>query len=94
MNKTEFTEALKERCSNDFETKAAAARVTDAVFDIIKDEVINGGSVQIVGFGTFDSADRAARTGKNPQTGESIQIPAKKVPIFKAGKTFKDAVNQ
>ena len=64
-----------------------------AVFDAIKDEVVAGNKVDIAGFGSFQSADRAARTARNPQTGEAIQVAAKKAVKFKASKTFKDALN-
>lgn len=64
-----------------------------ALFEAIKDEVKAGNKVDIAGFGSFVASDRAARTGRNPQTGEVIQIAAKKSPTFKASKTFKDALN-
>ncbi len=64
-----------------------------AVFDTIKTEVVAGNKVDIAGFGSFQSADRAARTARNPQTGETIQIAAKKAVKFKVSKTFKDALN-
>lgn len=64
-----------------------------AVFDAIKDEVIAGNKVDIAGFGSFQPADRAARTARNPQTGEVIQVAAKKAVKFKVSKTFKDALN-
>ena len=64
-----------------------------AVFDAIKDEVVAGNKVDIAGFGSFQPADRAARTARNPQTGEVIQVAAKKAVKFKASKTFKDALN-
>jgi DNA-binding protein HU-beta len=64
-----------------------------AVFDAIKDEVVAGNKVDIAGFGSFQPADRAARTARNPQTGEAIQVAAKKAVKFKASKTFKDALN-
>jgi DNA-binding protein HU-beta len=74
-------------------TKAAAGRALDAVIDSITDSLKQGDSVVLVGFGTFSVRDRAARTGRNPQTGAEIQIAAAKVPAFKAGKALKDAVN-
>lgn len=64
-----------------------------AVFDAIKDEAVAGNKVDIAGFGSFQPADRAARTARNPQTGEAIQVAAKKAVKFKASKTFKDALN-
>jgi len=74
-------------------TKAAAGRALDAMIDGITDSLKGGDSVVLVGFGTFSVRDRAARVGRNPQTGEEIQIKAAKVPAFKAGKALKDAVN-
>jgi len=74
-------------------TKAAAGRALDAVIDSITDSLKKGDSVVLVGFGTFSVRERAARTGRNPQTGAEIQIAAAKVPAFKAGKALKDAVN-
>jgi len=74
-------------------SKAAAGRAVDAVFDSITASLKKGDSVTLVGFGTFSVGSRAARTGRNPRTGESIQIKASKTPKFKAGKALKDAVN-
>jgi DNA-binding protein HU-beta len=74
-------------------TKAAAGRALDSVIDSISDSLKKGDSVVLVGFGTFSVRSRAARTGRNPQTGEEIQIAAAQVPAFKAGKALKDAVN-
>lgn len=90
MNKTELVAEVAEQVGL---TKKDAAAAVTAVTDIIMDEVANGGEVALVGFGTFKSGERAARTGRNPQNGEEIQIPAATVPKFKAGKAFKDAVN-
>lgn len=75
-------------------TKAAATKAVNAVLDAIVDGVANGDGVNIVGFGTFKPTERAARSGRNPATGEAITIPAATVPTFKAGKTFKDTVNE
>jgi DNA-binding protein HU-beta len=74
-------------------TKAAAGRALDSMIDSITGSLKNGDSVVLVGFGTFSVRDRAARIGRNPQTGEKIQIAAARVPAFKAGKALKDAVN-
>jgi len=74
-------------------TKAAAGRALDSMIDSITGSLKNGDSVVLVGFGTFSVRDRAARIGRNPQTGEEIQIAAARVPAFKAGKALKDAVN-
>ena len=90
MNKTELTDAVAE--STDL-TKADAARAVDAVLGTISNSLAGGNQVAIVGFGTFQVRDRAARTGRNPQTGAEIQIAAAKVPAFKPGKALKDAVN-
>lgn len=74
-------------------TKADAARTVDSVFDSISDTLAKGTEVRLVGFGTFSVANRAASKGRNPRTGEPINIPASKQPKFKAGKALKDAVN-
>ena len=74
-------------------TKAVAGRAVDAVFDSIASALKSGGDVRIVGFGTFSVAQRAATTGRNPRTGETIQIKASKQPKFKAGSPLKAAVN-
>jgi len=73
-------------------TKKNAETIVNAVFDSIKQELSNGEKVQLIGFGTFEVRDRAARNGRNPQTGAQIKIPASKVPAFKPGKSLKDAV--
>ena len=75
-------------------SKAAAGRVVDAMVASITESLQKGDDVALVGFGTFTVRDRAARTGRNPQTGKEIQIAAAKVPAFRAGKGLKDAVNQ
>ena len=74
-------------------TKAQATAALQAVETSVIDTLANGGEVTLIGFGTFKVTDRAARTGRNPKTGEEIQIVASKVPTFKAGKAFKQAVN-
>jgi DNA-binding protein HU-beta len=74
-------------------TKAEADRAVTAMTDAITAELAKGGSVALTGFGSFQVKERSARTGRNPQTGESISIAASKVPGFKAGKSLKDAVN-
>ena len=74
-------------------SKADAAKAVEGVFEAITSELQSGGEVRVVGFGTFSVANRKATTGRNPRTGESIQIPASKQPKFKAGKGLKDAVN-
>lgn len=75
-------------------SKKDTAAVIDAVFVAITDSVASGDSVQLVGFGTFEARRREARTGRNPHTGEAINISAATVPAFKAGKAFKDAVKK
>jgi DNA-binding protein HU-beta len=74
-------------------SKADSARAVDGVFDAVTDALKKGDEVRLVGFGTFAVASRAASTGRNPRTGQTIQIPASKQPKFKAGKGLKDAVN-
>jgi DNA-binding protein HU-beta len=73
-------------------TKKDSAKVVDAVLDAIAEALKNGEKVQLLGFGTFMIRERAARKGRNPQTGEEIDIPATKVPAFKASKQLKEAV--
>ena len=74
-------------------TKKDIEVVVNEVFDTIKNTLASGEKVAIAGFGTFEAVERAARTGRNPKDGSTIQIPASKAPKFKAGKAFKDAVN-
>jgi len=90
MNKAELTETLVEKMG--FTKKVAGDTIT-AITDIIADELANGGKVQLVGFGTFETRKRAARKGRNPQTNEEIKIPAATVPAFKAGKALKAKIN-
>ncbi len=90
MNKNELVAAVAD--SADI-SKADAGKAVDSVFDAVSDALKGGDDVRIVGFGTFSVASRAASTGRNPRTGETIQIKASKQPKFKAGKGLKDAVN-
>jgi len=90
VNKSELIDAIA--ASADI-PKAAAGRALDAMVDSVTDSLKKGDQVVLVGFGTFSVKDRAARTGRNPQTGQPIQIAAAKVPSFKAGKALKDALN-
>jgi DNA-binding protein HU-beta len=90
VNKTELIEAIA--ASADL-PKAAAGRALDAMVDAITAALKKGDQVVLVGFGTFAVKDRAARTGRNPQTGKPIEIAAAKIPSFRAGKALKDAVN-
>jgi len=90
VNKTELIDAVAEGADI---SKAAATRAVDTMLDSISKTLANGSQVTLVGFGTFSVKARAARTGRNPRTGEAIDIPAANVPGFKAGKALKDAVN-
>lgn len=90
MNKTEFVDAIATTSNL---TKADAARAVDAMINVITDTLNQGESVNITGFGSFLVRDRAARTGLNPRTKETIEIAASRAPAFKPGKTLKDAVN-
>ena len=91
MNKTELVAAMAEKAEL---SKKDAEKALKAFTDAVAAELANGGKVQLVGFGTFEVANRAARTGKNPQTGKAMPIPASKAPKFKAGKALKDVVNK
>ncbi|SAL86708.1 DNA-binding protein HU-alpha [Caballeronia choica] len=91
MNKQELIDAV---ASDAGISKSAAADTIDAVLNTVSKAVAGGDSVQLIGFGTFSTGDRSARTGRNPQTGETIEIAAAKTVKFTAGKAFKDAVNQ
>ena len=90
MNKSELIDAVSSEAGV---PKADAARAVDAVFESISSALKSGDSVALVGFGTFAVKARAARAGRNPRTGETIEIAASKMPVFKAGKALKDAVN-
>ena len=90
MNKAELIDAVASRAGL---TKSDAGGAVDAVFDAITKTLSDRGTVSLIGFGTFSTSDRAARTGRNPRTGETINIKATRVPKFKAGKSLKDAVN-
>lgn len=90
MNRAELVDAIAEKAGI---TKTNAAAAVGAFISVVEDEVIKGNKVALVGFGTFEPRKREARTGRNPKTGEAIQIAAKTVPAFVAGKTFKDRVN-
>lgn len=90
MNKAELIDAIA--ASADI-PKAAAGRALDALIGSVEGALKKGDSVALVGFGTFTVKERAARTGRNPQTGAPIEIAAAKIPSFKAGKALKDAVN-
>ncbi|PFT46227.1 HU family DNA-binding protein [Bacillus cereus] len=89
MNKTELIKHVAEHTEL---SQKDASVATQAVLDTITEALMNGEKVQLIGFGTFEVRERAARTGRNPQTGEEMQIAASKVPAFKAGKELKAAV--
>lgn len=91
MNKTDLVNYVASETNL---TKKDAAKAVEAVFDGISNTLKSGGKVQLIGFGNFEVRERAARKGRNPQTGEEINIPASKVPAFKAGKALKELVNQ
>ncbi|MBT3093099.1 MAG: HU family DNA-binding protein [Candidatus Thiodiazotropha endolucinida] len=90
MNKAELIEAMAE--SADI-SKAAAGRALDGMVDAVTKAMKEGDTLALVGFGTFSVKERAAREGRNPQTGETIKIKASRIPSFKAGKALKDAIN-
>lgn len=90
VNKTELIEHI---ANNADISKAAAARALDSTIDAVKKTLKKGGTVSLVGFGTFAVGKRAARTGRNPRTGATIKIKAAKVPKFRPGKALKDALN-
>ena len=91
MNKTELIEAIAKETKL---TKADSAKALNAFTNAVTKELKKKGKVQLVGFGTFETAKRAARTGRNPQTGKELKIAASVAPKFKAGKALKDAVNK
>lgn len=91
MNKSELAAKMAEKSGL---KKAEAEKALKAFIDTVTEELVNGGDVRLVGFGTFDVKEREARTGVNPRTGEKMEIAASKSPRFKVGKAFKDAVNQ
>lgn len=89
MNKTELINQVAEASEL---TKKDATKAVDAVFDSILESLKRGDNVQLIGFGNFEIRERSARKGRNPQTGDEIEIAASKVPAFKPGKQLKDAV--
>lgn len=91
MNKTELIAAVAEKAEL---SKKDAEKAVKAFTDVVSEELVNGGKIQLVGFGTFEVSERAAREGRNPATGESMVIKASKAPKFKAGKALKDLVNE
>ncbi len=91
MNKTDLINAVAEKAQM---TKVDAEKAIKATFDSITNELSEGGKITLIGFGTFEVQERKERTGKNPQTGATMTIPAKKVPKFKPGKALKDSVEK
>ena len=91
MNRIELVNAVAEKTGL---TKKDAEKAVNAFVETVKETMVNGDKVQLVGFGTFEVKDRPARTGHNPATGESIEIAASKAPSFKAGKTLKELINK
>ncbi|WHH57611.1 HU family DNA-binding protein [Petroclostridium sp. X23] len=89
MNKAELVASMAEKSGI---SKKDAEKVLNAFIESVEDALVNGDKVQLVGFGSFEVRQRAERKGRNPQTKEEITIPASKVPVFKVGKAFKDAV--
>ncbi len=90
MNKTELVAAIADKAEI---SRKDAEKVLAAFTETVADELKKGGKVQLVGFGTFEVSERAAREGRNPQSGKPMQIAASKAPRFKAGKAFKDMLN-
>ncbi len=90
MNKQELVSAIAEKAGL---TKADADKAVNAFVDTVKGAMAKGESIQLIGFGTFSVSERSARTGRNPQTGKEIQIAAKKIAKFKAGKALDEVVN-
>lgn len=90
MNKGELVDAIAEKANM---TKKDADAILTTALNVIVDAVAGGEKITLVGFGTFEARERQARDGRNPKTGETIKIPATKVPAFSAGKVFKDKVS-
>ena len=90
MNKTELVAAIAEKTEL---SKKDAEKALKAFTDVVAEELKKGEKIQLVGFGTFEVAERPAREGRNPKSGEPMQIPASKAPKFKAGKALKETVN-
>lgn len=90
MNKTELIAAVAEKAEI---SKKDAEKAVKAFTDVVSEELVNGGKIQLVGFGTFEVSERPAREGRNPRTGETMTIAATKTPKFKVGKVLKDMVN-
>ncbi|MGI6214530.1 MAG: HU family DNA-binding protein [Christensenellales bacterium] len=91
MNKTELIAAVAKQAEL---KKVDAEKAVNSVIDIVKEQLKQGEKVQLIGFGTFEAKDRAARVARNPRTGEEINVPASKAPSFKASKAFKEELNK
>ena len=91
MNKTELVAAIADQAEL---SKKDSEKALKSFVDVVSKELKNGGKIQLVGFGTFEVSERAAREGRNPQTGKTMKIEACKAPRFKAGKALKDAINE
>ena len=91
MNKAELVAAIAERTEL---SKKDSEKALKAFIDVVTEELTKGEKIQLVGFGTFEVSERAAREGRNPQTGATMSIPASKAPKFKAGKALKDVINK
>ena len=91
MNKSELVDALSKKTGA---TKKVSAETLNAFIEVVTESLKKGDKVQLIGFGSFEVRKRAARKGRNPQTGAEIKIAASKSPVFKAGKAFKDTVNK
>lgn len=91
MNKAELVAAIADKTEL---SKKDSEKALKAFIDVVTEELKKGEKVQLVGFGTFETSERAAREGRNPQTGKTMKIPASTAPRFKAGKALKDAVNK
>ena len=90
MNKAELIAAMAEKAEL---SKKDSEKALKAFIDVVTDELVKGEKIQLVGFGTFEVSERPAREGRNPQTGETMEIKASKTPKFKAGKALKDIIN-
>ena len=91
MNKAELVAAIAEKTEL---SKKDSEKALKAFIDVVTEELTKGEKIQLVGFGTFEVSERAAREGRNPQTGETMKIAASKAPKFKAGKALKDVINK
>lgn len=90
MNKTEVIAQVAKKAGL---TKKDAEKAVQALFESVQQALRDGDKVQLIGFGTFEAKERSARVGRNPRTGQELEIPASKYPVFKAGKALKEAVN-